>query len=154
MFCGEVNLNNNNCLKDINSDEESNSDNELATVSTSNFNIDELIFNPYNTNNNEITSANVQELLSKYGIFTKPFNIELYKRAFIHKSYTKRPKIENSIANIIIADKPENCLPLKTKSNERLEFLGDGVLELITKYYLYKRFPKADEGFMTEKKIA
>ena len=154
MFCGEVSLNNNNCLKDINSDEESNSDNELATVSTSNLNIEELIFNPYNSNNNEVTSANVQELLSKYGIFTKPFNIELYKRAFIHKSYTKRPKLENSIANIIIADKPENCLPLKTKSNERLEFLGDGVLELITKYYLYKRFPKADEGFMTEKKIA
>jgi len=43
---------------------------------------------------------------------------------------------------------------LKTKSNERLEFIGDGVLELITKYYLYRRFPKADEGFMTEKKIA
>jgi dsRNA-specific ribonuclease len=43
---------------------------------------------------------------------------------------------------------------LKTKSNERLEFLGDGVLELITKYYLYRRFPKENEGFMTEKKIA
>jgi len=28
------------------------------------------------------------------------------------------------------------------------------VLELITKYYLYRRFPKEDEGFMTEKKIA
>ena len=148
MFCGEVNLNNNNCLKDINSDNESNSDNELTTLSKDN---EELIFNPFNSNNNEINSANVQEILSKYGIFTKPFNIELYKRAFIHKSYTKRPKLENSIANIIIADKPENCLPLKTKSNERLEFLGDGVLELITKYYLYKRFPKADEGFMTEK---
>jgi hypothetical protein len=35
-----------------------------------------------------------------------------------------------------------------------LEFLGDGVLECVTKYYLYRRFPKADEGFMTEKKIA
>jgi len=54
----------------------------------------------------------------------------------------------------MIASKPSNCLSLKTKSNERLEFLGDGVLELITKYYLYRRFPKADEGFMTEKKIA
>jgi ribonuclease-3 len=43
---------------------------------------------------------------------------------------------------------------LHTKSNERLEFLGDGVLELITKYYLYRRFPKENEGFMTEKKIA
>ena len=38
--------------------------------------------------------------------------------------------------------------------DERLEFLGDGVLECITKYYLYRRFPKENEGFMTEKKIA
>jgi dsRNA-specific ribonuclease len=58
------------------------------------------------------------------------------------------------MSNVIIATKPDDCLPLKTKSNERLEFIGDGVLECITKYYLYKRFPKADEGFMTEKKIA
>jgi dsRNA-specific ribonuclease len=35
-----------------------------------------------------------------------------------------------------------------------LEFLGDGILELVTKYYLYRRFPKENEGFMTEKKIA
>ena len=47
-----------------------------------------------------------------------------------------------------------DCMSLKTKSNERLEFLGDGVLECITKYYLYRRFPKGNEGFMTEKKIA
>lgn len=146
-----VNLNSNNCLKDVNSeDSSSDSDNETHTMK----NNEEVLFNPFNTSNQEITNANVQELLSKYGIFTKPFNMELYKRAFIHKSYTKRPKIENSMANVIIANKPDNCLPLKTKSNERLEFLGDGVLELITKYYLYKRFPKADEGFMTEKKIA
>ena len=45
-------------------------------------------------------------------------------------------------------------MPLKTKSNERLEYLGDGVLECITKYYLYRRFPKENEGFLTEKKIA
>jgi ribonuclease-3 len=154
MFCGNINLNNNNCLKDVNSDSESNSDNELTTVSNLKLDNEEVLFNPFNSANIEITSANIQELLSNYGIFTKPFNIELYKRAFIHKSYTKRPKLENYNANIIIASKPENCLPLKTKSNERLEFLGDGVLELITKYYLYKRFPKADEGFMTEKKIA
>ena len=29
---------------------------------------------------------------------------------------------------------------LNTKSNERLEFVGDGVLECITKYELYRRF--------------
>ena len=62
--------------------------------------------------------------------------------------------MENIENGIIIADKPDNCMRLRTKSNERLEFLGDGVLECITKYYLYRRFPKENEGFMTEKKIA
>ncbi len=113
-----------------------------------------LIFDPYNPNNIEITLNDVQSILNKYGITAKIHNIDLYKRAFIHKSYTKRPNIENQEANIKIVDQPIDCLALKTKSNERLEFLGDGVLELITKYNLYRRFPKADEGFMTEKKIA
>ena len=114
----------------------------------------ELIFNPFNPKNIEITESDIVGLLHRYGIYTKPNNIKLYQRAFIHRSYTKRPNIENNKENIIIADKPNNCLPLKTKSNERLEFIGDGILECITKYYLYRRFPKADEGFMTEKKIA
>ena len=45
-------------------------------------------------------------------------------------------------------------MPLSSKSNERLEFVGYGVLECITKFYLYRRFPKENEGFMTEKKIS
>jgi dsRNA-specific ribonuclease len=113
-----------------------------------------LIFNPYNELNKEITLSEVQSILRKYGIFAKINNFELYRRAFIHRSYTKRPILENEKANITIVECPPNCLKLSTKSNERLEFIGDGVLELITKYYLYRRFPKADEGFMTEKKIA
>ena len=48
--------------------------------------------------------------------------------------------------------RPINCLELKQKSNERLEFLGDGIVEAITKYYLYKRFPKENEGFNDRKK--
>ena len=115
---------------------------------------DGLIFNPYNPNNNEITLNDVQSILARYGVPGVIDNIELYKRAFIHRSYTKRPHLENVAQNITIVDRPEDCMPLKTKSNERLEFLGDGVLELITKYYLYRRFPKENEGFMTEKKIA
>ena len=115
---------------------------------------DGLIFNPFNPDNIEININDVQTILRNNGINAKVHNINLYKRAFIHKSYTKRPAIENEEANVTIVDKPNNCMALKTKSNERLEFIGDGVLELITKYYLYRRFPKADEGFMTEKKIA
>ncbi len=37
-------------------------------------------------------------------------------------------------------------------SNERLEFLGDAVLELIVIEHLYQRFPEAREGDLTQKK--
>ena len=113
-----------------------------------------LIFNPYNPLNVKIKLSDVQFILSKYGLPTNVHNISLYERAFVHRSYTKRPNYENAQQNITIVEKPNDCMPLSSKSNERLEFLGDGVLECVTKYLLYRRFPKADEGFMTEKKIA
>ena len=115
---------------------------------------DGLIFNPYNSLNVKITLSEVQSILSKYGLPTNIDNIALYERAFVHRSYTKRPAFENIQQNITILERPSDCMPLSSKSNERLEFLGDGVLECVTKYLLYRRFPKADEGFMTEKKIA
>ena len=115
---------------------------------------DGLIFNPYNPENVEIKLSDVQFILTKYGVPGTVNNVSLYKRAFVHRSYTKRPHLENASQNITIVDRPADCMPLSTKSNERLEFLGDGVLELVTKYYLYRRFPKENEGFMTEKKIA
>jgi dsRNA-specific ribonuclease len=115
---------------------------------------DRFIFDPYNPLNIQITPHDVQTFLTRYGVPTPIHNFELYRRAFIHRSYVKHSIIENEQHNITITPKPDNCLPLSTKSNERLEFLGDGVLECITKYYLYRRFPKENEGFMTEKKIA
>ena len=36
------------------------------------------------------------------------------------------------------------------QSNERLEFLGDSILNLIVGEYLYHRFPEADEGELTK----
>lgn len=115
---------------------------------------EELIFDPYNEKNIDITENDIKKILKKYGLPEIVNNINLYKRAFVHRSYVKRPLLENKENNIILVDKPKNCMKLKSKSNERLEFLGDGVLEFITKFYLYKRFPKCNEGFMTEKKIA
>ena len=116
--------------------------------------IEMLVFDPYNPVNQLITVEQVQHVLKTYGVDAPIHNFELFKRAFIHKSYLRRPDAENELNNIVIAPKPDNCLGLFTKSNERLEFVGDGVLECITKYVLYRRFPKENEGFMTEKKIA
>jgi len=112
------------------------------------------VFDPFNPLNISINEIDVKKILNNYGINVEINNFNLYKRAFIHRSYTKRPNLENEQNNIKIVEQPNDCLPLYTKSNERLEFLGDGVLECITKYYLYRRFPKENEGFMTEKKIA
>lgn len=114
---------------------------------------DGLIFNPYNPLNIKITPNDIETILKTYNIPPIIHNMELYKRAFVHVSYTKRPDYENKQNNIKILDCPADCIPLSTKSNERLEFLGDGILEAVVKYYLYRRFPKADEGFMTNKKI-
>lgn len=38
----------------------------------------------------------------------------------------------------------------KTKCNERLEFLGDAVLELLSSHFLFKNYPTMPEGEMTK----
>ena len=113
-------------------------------------NKEELVYNPYNPLNVEITLNDVQRILTKYGLPPTVNSMILYRRAFIHDSYT----MNQSNINTNIATRPENCLPLSSKSNERLEFLGDGILECVTKYYLYRRYRRENEGFMTVKKIA
>ena len=123
-------------------------------VQTNASGIEEFVFDPYNSLNQQITENEICGILKTYGVNVDIFNYTLYRRAFIHRSYTKRPQIENADRNLIIVDRPPDCLPLSSRSNERLEFVGDGVLECITKYYLYSRFPKEDEGFMTDTKIA
>lgn len=110
----------------------------------------ELVFNPYNPINKEISLNQVQTILTKYGVIEPPKNIDLYQSSFIHSSYCSRPLDPK----IKVAPCPETCVRLQEKSNERLEFLGDGVLECVTKNYMYKRFSRENEGFMTEKKIA
>ena len=68
--------------------------------------------------------------------FEKKTNIifndkKLLEQAFIHRSYIN----ENSAC--------------KVSHNERLEFLGDAVLELIATDYLYHKYPDHNEGDLT-----
>lgn len=69
----------------------------------------------------------MKELFDKLNI--KPKNIELYTTAFSHSSYVNENHIKSDY--------------------ERLEFLGDAVLELVTSDYLY-RTKSIDEGKMTK----
>jgi dsRNA-specific ribonuclease len=122
-------------------------DDDIITVNS------ELVFNPYNISNQEISLKDIQTILTTYGLPPTVNHFELYRRAFVHQSYCTRSFLEGQ-HKIEMVECPPNCLELYSKSNERLEFLGDGVLECVTKYYLYRRFSNENEGFMTEKKIA
>jgi ribonuclease-3 len=74
-------------------------------------------------------NADYSKFEEKTGI---KFNDEsLLTRAFTHRSFLN----ENRDSDL--------------KHNERLEFLGDAVMELVTTDYLFKTFPKKNEGELT-----
>ena len=64
-------------------------------------------------------------IYAHFGVYPK--QIQLYQLAFTHKSFDQ--------------NKP---------NNERLEFLGDSVIDTIVAEYIYERFPGEDEGFLTK----
>ncbi|MEK7134796.1 MAG: ribonuclease III [Patescibacteria group bacterium] len=75
-----------------------------------------------------------KELQKHLGIKFK--NVNLLKQAFVHRSYlNENPAFELG-------------------HNERLEFLGDAVLELIVTEYLFKNYPDLAEGEMTNLRAA
>lgn len=71
-----------------------------------------------------------QLLQKNLGITFQDENI--LKQAFIHSSYVNEHRLE------------------RTDDNERLEFLGDAVLELGVSHFLYHRAPAMSEGEMTK----
>ncbi len=71
-----------------------------------------------------------------------PHNIDLYKLALIHRSASYHIDEEESeamdgVKSVVI-------------NNERLEYLGDAIIEAVTSDYLYIEFPQCDEGFLTK----
>ena len=57
---------------------------------------------------------------------------DLLETAFTHTSYANEHRL------------------LKISHNERLEFLGDAVLQLLISEYLYKKYPKKPEGDLSK----
>jgi ribonuclease-3 len=79
--------------------------------------------------------------LPDFSILEKQINIEfkdkeLLKQAFTHRSYINENK------------------EITHDHNERLEFLGDAVLELATTSFLFKKYPKRQEGELTSFRAA
>lgn len=76
----------------------------------------------------------INKIIKKIGVEFK--NISLLKTAFTHRSYLN----ENRGKGL--------------ENNERLEFLGDAVLELIISSYLFEKYPKKTEGDLTSIRAA
>lgn len=65
-----------------------------------------------------------------------PVNLSLYRVAFTHSSLCyARGGIRSRV---------------RVEHNERLEFLGDAVIGAVVSEYLYNKFPKQREGFLTQ----
>ena len=75
-------------------------------------------------------AKSVEEFQEQIGIkFHEPSRLW---NAFIHSSYANERRMS------------------KDKNNERLEFLGDAVLELVTSNYLYRTYQKESEGKLSK----
>ena len=112
------------------------------------------IYNPWNLTNRRIPDAEILAILRAYGIKEKPRRWELFRQACIHSSYVDRP--EGPVTSgkdagepVIIAPKPEGCMPLAEADNEAIEFVGDSLLGCVIALYLHERYPDQDEGFLT-----
>lgn len=120
---------------------------------------EETVLNPYNPINKVITVDIIYEILTKFGvsnITVEDINQDLFIKSLLHKSYTQKSNYELSRCKedkYSLIDKPSNCLDFfNSDSYEKLEFLGDRVLELVVVNYIYNRYEDTDEGFMTKLK--
>jgi len=88
----------------------------------------------FSKRNNGTYITNKQEFASRLRKITgfRTSNLRIYEVAFIHRS-----------ASFSLPDG-------QRINNERLEFLGDAVLDAILSDYLFEKFPEASEGFMTK----
>ncbi len=75
----------------------------------------------------EVQLELVRFIISRFGY--RPKNIEYFERAITHKSNANTKYLE---------------------SNERLEFLGDSIIDAVVAEFLFIKFPNEDEGYLTK----
>lgn len=79
--------------------------------------------------------------MNDFSKFEKKIGIKFNKKDLLKQAFTHRSYINENPSLLI-------------EHNERLEFLGDAVLELATTEYLYKKYPEKTEGEMTSLRAA
>lgn len=74
------------------------------------------------------------------------FDIEVFEKK-INYQFNDKEKIKLAFTHSSYANEHRNTI---SENNERLEFLGDAVLDMIVSEYIYKKFPKMPEGELTK----
>ena len=93
--------------------------------------------------NKEFLSA-LYDILGFY-----PHDIEVYRVAFSHKSLSFRRDFNPKERKGKERRNRNNDNPTKPLNNERLEYLGDAVLETVVSDILFRHYPTKREGFLT-----
>jgi ribonuclease-3 len=122
------------------------------TISELTTNNEVVQYSPWNQCNKDVPDSEILKILSTYGVKDVPLNYELFRQAFVHRSYVDRPEgpvARNSGEKVIVAPRPEGTMALKFADNEELEHHGDGILQAVTAEYLCLRYPGEGEGFWT-----
>ncbi len=113
-----------------------------------------VIYSVFNETNVLLTKKSIQKILKKGGIREEVSDISIFQEAFVHESYcTKTDFIKNEkyFGRLDESEFQEGVhLPLMEKTGERLEWLGDGILQSVMANYLFKRFDDQQEGFLTK----
>lgn len=135
--------------------------------------VEELNRIHYNPKNKLIKRKTIEKILAKGGItignensstsikrsLWKSIPLNNWQMVFNHKSYclkdlktTLDTVMIEKLHEIMINDKDlpkDGILPFQESSNEQLEYVGDAFLQSIVGYYLYRRFPNQNEGFLS-----
>lgn len=86
--------------------------------------------NLFKTKKSKEEIKQIKFVIQKFGY--RPKDLALFKVALTHKSYSNNKE--------------------ELESNERLEFLGDSIIDAIVANLLYEKFPNQDEGYLTKLK--
>ena len=86
---------------------------------------EQKVFNPWNPKNKELSFKECIKLMKTYGYNSRINNFDLFKKACVHKSYVDKPEVWMELAEsgeqMIIAEKPDNCLDLRKEDNEEMD---------------------------------
>jgi ribonuclease III len=108
-----------------------------------------------NEKNIYITEDYINGIFKRFNFDHTVKNLENFQMAMVHSSYLEE-NVSNPKTIKLLKDIPpidpqlkKKCMQLRTKSYERIEFLGDSVIRHAIGKYLFLRYPNEEEGFLT-----